>query len=54
VHPGRAADTTRTGPFTAFSTEERELELTTLLDPIFPTLLEKYGISLSPFPENLS
>lgn len=54
VHPGRVADTTRTGPFTAFSTGERELELTTLLDPIFPTLLEKYGISLTPFPENLS
>jgi predicted glycoside hydrolase/deacetylase ChbG (UPF0249 family) len=54
VHPGRVADTTRTGPFTDFSTGERELELTTLLDPIFPTLLEKYGISLTPFPENLS
>jgi predicted glycoside hydrolase/deacetylase ChbG (UPF0249 family) len=53
VHPGRIADTTRTGPFTSFSTGERERELAALLDPIFPTLLEKYGISLTPFPENL-
>jgi chitin disaccharide deacetylase len=54
VHPGRVADTLSTGPFAAFSSIERERELTTLLDPVFPTLLEKYGIHLIPFPENLS
>jgi predicted glycoside hydrolase/deacetylase ChbG (UPF0249 family) len=53
VHPGRVADTIGAGPFAAFSTIERERELTTLLDPVFPVLLEKYGISLTPFPERL-
>ena len=53
VHPGRAANTAITGPFSAFSTPEREKELGALLDPVFPTLLEKYGIELTPFPENL-
>jgi predicted glycoside hydrolase/deacetylase ChbG (UPF0249 family) len=53
VHPGRFADTTKKGPFTAFSTVEREKELEVLLGPAFPSLLEKYDISLTPFPENL-
>lgn len=53
VHPGMAADTMSAGPYKAFSTKERERELITLLDPVFPTLLEKYGISLIPFPEEL-
>jgi predicted glycoside hydrolase/deacetylase ChbG (UPF0249 family) len=54
VHPGRIADTVSTGPFSAFSSIERERELAALLDPLFPTLLEKYGIDLTPFPESLS
>ena len=53
VHPGRVADTVSTGVFSAFSTQEREKELTALLDPAFSSLLQKYGISLIPFPESL-
>jgi predicted glycoside hydrolase/deacetylase ChbG (UPF0249 family) len=55
VHPGRISDTLSTGgPFSGFSSIDRERELTTLLDPVFPALLEKYGIRLTPFPESLS
>jgi len=53
VHPGRVADSENIGVFSAFSTQQREKELTALLDPAFPSLLQKYGISLTPFPENL-
>jgi len=53
VHPGRATDPANRGLFGAFSTIEREKELAALLDPSFPSLLEKYGISLIPFPEML-
>lgn len=53
VHPGRAPDTASSGPFSAFSTIERERELTALLDPVFPSLLKKYEINLIPFPETL-
>lgn len=53
VHPGRVADTVSSGPFSAFSTLKRENELNALLDPVFPSLIEKYGISLTPFPESL-
>jgi len=53
VHPGRVTGAISAGPFAAFSTVERERELDTLLDPVFPTLLEKYGINLIPFPKNL-
>jgi len=54
VHPGRASEAVSVGPFSAFSTRDREKELVALLDPLFPTLLEKYGIGLIPFPESLS
>lgn len=54
VHPGRISDILSAGPFSAFSSIERERELATLLDPVFPTLLEKYGIHLTSFPESLS
>jgi len=53
VHPGRVADTVSSSPFSAFSTLKRENELNALLDPVFPSLIEKYGISLTPFPESL-
>jgi predicted glycoside hydrolase/deacetylase ChbG (UPF0249 family) len=54
VHPGRTSEAVSVGPFSAFSTRDREKELVALLDPLFPTLLEKYGIDLIPFPESLS
>lgn len=53
VHPGRVADTVSSSTFSAFSTLKRENELNALLDPVFPSLIEKYGISLTPFPESL-
>lgn len=53
VHPGRISDTGSAGSFGGFSTIEREKELSALLDPAFPSLLEKYGVSLIPFPESL-
>ncbi|OPX99216.1 MAG: hypothetical protein A4E58_00458 [Syntrophorhabdus sp. PtaB.Bin006] len=51
VHPGRAATDRASSPFSAFSTEDRERELRTLLDPGFPGLLEKYGVRLTRFLE---
>ncbi|OPY76944.1 MAG: hypothetical protein A4E65_02971 [Syntrophorhabdus sp. PtaU1.Bin153] len=51
VHPGRAATDRAASPFSAFSTDERERELCTLLDPEFPRLLEKYDITLTRFSE---
>jgi hypothetical protein len=53
VHPGRPADSAFTGSFSGFSTMDRERELIVLLDPSLPVFLEKYGISLTPFPEGL-
>lgn len=54
VHPGRAPATRSSGPFSTFSTTERESELTALLDPVFPSLLKKHEVNLIPFPETLS
>jgi len=51
VHPGRPCRDRLYGPFSAFSTHDRERELTTLLHHEFPLLLEKYKIILTPFPE---
>ena len=51
THPGHAHTGHLPGPFSAFSTHDRERELTTLLHPGLPLLLEKYKIILSPFPE---
>ena len=53
VHPGRAPATPSEGPFGAFSTGDREKELQALLNPIFPDLVKKYEITLTPFPETL-
>jgi len=51
VHPGRAATDRTSSPFSAFSTEDREMELRALLDPGFPGLLKKYGVRLTRFSE---
>jgi len=51
VHPGRAATDRTSSPFSAFSTEDRERELRTLLDPGFPGFLKKYGVRLTRFSE---
>jgi len=53
VHPGRVSDTPSGGPFGAFSTFDREKELEALLDSTLPDLMNKYEISLIPFPEKL-
>jgi len=48
THPGRADTGLSSGPFSAFSTQDRELELETLLHPDFLSILNKYGVSLTP------
>lgn len=53
VHPGRISDAPSGGPFGAFSTFDREKELEALLDSTLPDLMNKYEISLIPFPEKL-
>jgi predicted glycoside hydrolase/deacetylase ChbG (UPF0249 family) len=50
VHPGRAAQSTSTGPFSRFSTLDREKELTALTDGRFRLALLKTGVELTPFP----
>lgn len=54
VHPGRVPQDLKKGPFSLFSTIDRERELKALLDPLLPRLLEKYGIRLTHFPESLA
>ena len=49
VHPGRVPKECK-GPFSAFSTPDRERELETLLDPMFQEALKRSEISLMPFP----
>jgi chitin disaccharide deacetylase len=50
VHPGRVMSRPPTGPFSSFSTSERERELEVLLTPGFRTMLAKNGVELTPFP----
>ncbi len=50
VHPGRISPRSPRGPFSAFSTRERELELKALLDPGFRAGLMEEEIHLTPFP----
>ena len=52
VHPGRAPLAPRSGPFSSFSTQEREQELETLLHGDFRLALSKAGVTLTPFPED--
>jgi predicted glycoside hydrolase/deacetylase ChbG (UPF0249 family) len=49
VHPGRVPKEHR-GPFSGFSTIDRERELETLLDPRFQEALKHSQTSLTPFP----
>jgi chitin disaccharide deacetylase len=51
VHPGRAADPNIAGPFSGFSTIEREQDLEALIDGRFRAALRKTGVKLTPFPE---
>jgi len=51
THPGYADTGRLSGPFSTFSTHDREQELETLLHHKFPLLLKKYKIILAPFPE---
>jgi len=51
VHPGQVPDAGTTGPFSGFSTEEREQELKALLDPDFRLALDAADVTLTPFPE---
>jgi predicted glycoside hydrolase/deacetylase ChbG (UPF0249 family) len=50
VHPGRVPRGYG-GPFSGFSTSDREKELETLLDPRFQEVLRDSQISLTPFPD---
>ena len=50
VHPGRVSDRPFPGPFSAFSTSDREKELEALIDQKFQQGLENEHISLMPFP----
>jgi chitin disaccharide deacetylase len=50
VHPGRAADPAIPGPFSGFSTADREKELAALIDGRFRTALFQTGVELIPFP----
>ncbi|MCX7635240.1 MAG: ChbG/HpnK family deacetylase, partial [Syntrophales bacterium] len=50
VHPGFRTSEKREGPFTAFSSPERERELAALLSPSFRAALTEGGVQLVPFP----
>jgi chitin disaccharide deacetylase len=54
VHPGRATRNPDAGPFSGFSTSDREKELEALTDGRFRDALLKTGVELSSFPEELS
>jgi predicted glycoside hydrolase/deacetylase ChbG (UPF0249 family) len=51
VHPGRVPLASLSGPFSSFSTPEREQELETLLHRDFCLALSNAGVTLTPFPE---
>jgi|WetSurSiteA1Bulk_404760.scaffolds.fasta_scaffold04423_3 chitin disaccharide deacetylase len=50
VHPGHAAGDMAIGPFSRFSTPDREKELAALTDGRFGLALLKSGFKLTPFP----
>jgi len=50
VHPGRASSSAR-GPFSAFSTSDREIELEALASGRFLQAIAETGVKLTPFPE---
>jgi predicted glycoside hydrolase/deacetylase ChbG (UPF0249 family) len=52
VHPGRACtDNLTAGPFSSFSTTDRERELDVLLSEEFRLAVLRFGVILIPFPE---
>jgi len=51
VHPGRVAGNSATGPFSGFSTRERETELEALTDGRFRMALAETGVGLTRFPK---
>ncbi|MFH1080250.1 MAG: ChbG/HpnK family deacetylase [Pseudomonadota bacterium] len=51
VHPGRVHGGPEQGPFSAFSSQEREKELEVLTSGSFHRMLERYHVLLTPFPE---
>ncbi|MCX5817299.1 MAG: ChbG/HpnK family deacetylase [Proteobacteria bacterium] len=51
THPGHADTGRLSGPFSTFSTQDRERELETLVHPGFPLLLKKSDVTLTPFPD---
>jgi predicted glycoside hydrolase/deacetylase ChbG (UPF0249 family) len=51
VHPGRVPAGKLPGPFSSFSTRDRETELMVLLGEEFRDALSEYGVCLTPFPE---
>jgi hypothetical protein len=50
VHPGRAPGYAASGPFSGFSTTDREKELEALVNGRFRAALLKTGVELTPFP----
>jgi len=52
VHPGRVQKHQVQSPFSAFSTSDRERELTALLSPSFREALLRTGVRLIPYPED--
>ena len=50
VHPGRAPGHAASGPFSGFSTPDREKELEALVDGRFCAALLATGVELTPFP----
>jgi chitin disaccharide deacetylase len=51
THPGHADTGSLSGPFSTFSTQDRERELETLLHPDFPLMLKKSDVTLTSFEE---
>jgi predicted glycoside hydrolase/deacetylase ChbG (UPF0249 family) len=51
VHPGRFAGNSASGPFSGFSTGEREMELEALTDGRFRMALRETGVELTRFPK---
>jgi predicted glycoside hydrolase/deacetylase ChbG (UPF0249 family) len=51
VHPGRFAGHSASGPFSGFSTRDREMELEALTDGRFRMALRETGVELTQFPK---
>lgn len=51
VHPGRVPRRLMPGPFSGFSTADREKEFAVLMNPVFPVSLSRNNVILTPFEE---